>query len=251
MQQLKLLKQYQPGDMIDLETLLIEDIPRYELCGRYLRTQFQDNEMRFTKRFMEPLGNYLSMYDVKNRDDILKFYQWLWDNMRSYTYKEAFELSDAVFRAKVFSVIDVPSMVKELGHKRINTDGIELTNRVFNIVTGEFEDEPMSQVYEIHKVDGAKLEIDDDLYAIKCWCTSTDQEHWLWTDRISNGENIALKAIASTCMIYKPMLGKIKHIIRQGDVFIFEMTEEVEITEEDEVVTLPYEEYFKLLKSQS
>ena len=60
-----------------------------------------------------------------------------------------------------------------------------------------------------------------------------------------------LEAIASTCVIYKSMYGKIKHIIRQGDVFLFEMTEDVTPSENEETMTLSMNEYFSLLKSQA
>ena len=149
-------------------------------------------------------------------------------------------------------MIDVPEMINNLGSERISTEGIDLVNKTYNIKTGEFEDVDMTQIYELHRVNGSKLGVNQDIYAIKCWCTSTDQEHWLWTESRPSGNDVALKAIASTCMVYKPMLGKIKHIIRQGDVFLFEMTEKVVLNEDkDEVVPLDKDTYFKLLKSQS
>ena len=241
-----------PGDMIDLSTYLIEDVDRYEKAFRYLKTEYQSNKLRFEKRFLEPLSTYLQMYDVENWKDIIKLYSDGWDMVEPYNYEQAFKIADEGFRAKVFSVIDVPEMIRNLGSERIETNGIELNNKTYNMVTGEFENIEMTQVYELHKVNGEKLGVNDNIYAIKCWCTSTDQEHWIWTDKRPDGKDTALSAIAATCMVYKPMLGKIKHIIRQGDVFIFEMTEKVAINEDkDEVVPLDKETYFKLLKSQS
>ncbi|MCK5788799.1 MAG: hypothetical protein KAH32_07360, partial [Chlamydiia bacterium] len=133
-----------------------------------------------------------------------------------------------------------------------------LKDRHWNTITQEFEDIEFDQVYELHKVDTTKLmdDADDDndeaVYSIKCWCTSTDEVHWLWVDSEVAGSEDPLEAIASTCMIYESMSGRIKHIIRQGDVFLFEMLDENYMPNEDEVkVPMKAKEYFRLLKSQS
>ena len=236
--------------MIDLSTYLPEDIPTFEDAGRYLRTEFQNNKDRFLKRFLEPLELYLTMRDTENYLDILKLYESLWDMSEAFSYKDAFNIEDNNFRAKVFSIINVVEMVENLGSTRIGVEGIELQNKVFNPKTQEFEMIPLTQVYELHRVDGTKLGLEStDLFAIRCWCTSTDQEHWLWINEDTTKD--PLSAIASTCMVYEKMIPFIKHIIRQGDVFIFELTEAVDIQEDDKVVPMGKEAYFKLLKSQS
>lgn len=234
--------------MVNLETYLIENVPTYEDAGRYLKNKYLSNDKRFKKRFLEPLSTFLQMNDIENHKDIISFYESLWEIATPFTYKEAFSIQKDEFRALVFSTIRVPEMVKELGHKRIASDGIELVNKVYNPIKKEFEDVPFTQVYEVHEVNGTKLGLNTTLYAIKCWCTSTDNEHWLWLDK---KYDCPLEAIASTCKIYKSMKGNIKHIIRQGDVFIHEMKEDILPEENEEIISLTKKEYFSLLKSQS
>jgi hypothetical protein len=238
--------------MINTGTLLIQNLTTYEMCGRYLRTQFTDNKDRFVKRFIEPLSTFLTMNSVENHKDVIKLYMKLWDISKPYTYSEAFGITNAEARATVFSVINVDEMVNNLGTTRIKTSGIDLVNRTYNTVTGTHEDNEFTQIYELHQVNGSKLGLStNELYAIKCWCTSTDQVHWLWTSAEMGRTGDPLAAIADCCKYYVGMQGKITHIIRQGDVFLFEMSEPYIPTADEEVCSSTKDEYFKLLKSQS
>jgi len=238
---------------INLNTYMIEAAPTYEEGARYLKTIYGDNKQRYEARFESLLDTFLLMHEVPNRIDIINFYSDLFNEVTAYSYKEAFNIKDADFRNAVFSIINVPEMIKNLGSERIKTDGIKLKNKVYNTITKEFEIQDFTQIYELHKVNGEDLGLqDEDLYAIKCWCTSTAQEHWLWVDSDTGKSEDPLTAIASTCKVYKSMLGNIKHIIRQGDVFLFEMLNDTIIPQEDEeIIPLDKDTYFKLLISQS
>lgn len=233
--------------MINLENLLIESSSTFEDGARYLITKNNSNFERFKARDLIEIQDWLQMNDIENWKDITDFYSNLFLQLKPYSYKEAFELSNTDFRALVFSVINVPEMIAELGSTRIKTEGIELKNKIFK--NGKQEIDEFTQIYELHKVDCTKLDLDEPVYAIKCWCTSTNEEHWLWID--NNYNNDPLAAIASTCKVYEPMIGNIKHIIRQGDVFLFEMENTVDIKENDKIVSLDKDTYFKLLKSQA
>lgn len=235
--------------MINLETLLLNNTPTHEEGGRYLRTLYGNNTPRFRERFLKPVYRWLKMNGLPNADEVINFYDELFKISEPYSYKEAFKISDNNFRAKVFSAIDVPTMVKHLGHNRVETGGVDLVNRVYDTYSKEFKDVPFTQIYELHSVNGKDLGITGELYAIKCWCTSTNNEHWLFTDASDTKDPIEL--IARTCVVYKKMLGKIKHIIRQGDIYLFEMNEYVEIKEDDETIPLTKDLYLSLLKSQS
>lgn len=215
---------------------------------RYLKTKYQDNYKRFKQMFIIPYSEILEIEEIHNRKEIIDFYNTYWGITTPFSYKEAFALTNIAFQIEVFLVINVGEMVENLGHKRISTEGIELVNNTFNITTGEFEQIKLSQVYELHEIDGSKLGINNFIYAVKAWCTSTNSEHWLWVEKKMQ----PLVAIASTCRVYEKMIPHIKHIIRQGDVFIFEMKDDdFSLDEKDTVVPLTKEIYFKLLKSQS
>ncbi len=74
----------------------------------------------------------------------------------------------------------------------------------------------------------------------------------MWVDSDTGKSEDPLTAISSNCNLYKWMLCNIKHIIRQGDVFLFEMLDDTIIPKENEkIVPLDKDTYFGLLVSQS
>lgn len=219
---------------------------------KYLKLAYKNNKPRFKDRFINYYKTAFKAYNYEYFNYLLDNMSELWDKIKEFSYEEAFQIKQNEFRIKVFSVINVEEMIENLGCERIKTEGKETVNKVWNETLEKFEEIPLTLVYELHHVNGEKLGIKDAILPIiKCWCTSTDNEHWLWVDPDKIVDNSPLSGIVSTCCIYKSMVGKIKHIIRHGDVFIFEMLEEVVPSENDEVISLSVEEYFKLLKSQS
>jgi len=223
------------------------------LITKYLKGVYRNNKPRFKEKFINFFERKFKAYEVEELCCILKNMEYIWDIVSPFSYKEAFEIEDNSFKSKVFSSIDIREMIENLGVERVNVEGKELINKIWNPHKNEFDEVPYSVVYELYHVNGEKLGINDNsrLPIIKCWCTTTNEEHWLWVDGDSFENNSPLQAIASTCVIYKSMYGKIKHIIRQGDVFIFEMIEDVVPIESEETMKLSMNEYFSLLKSQA
>lgn len=236
---------------ISTDNFMILNAPTYIDGAKYLKTRFRSNKSRFLKRAIEPISQWLQMNGIENYNDWVQLYTNLFDKVNPYSYAEALNIKNDEFRAEVFSIIDVPQMIKNLGSTRIKVEGIELINKVYNTVTKSFDEMPLTQIYELHLVNGKKLGI-EDCYAIKCWCTSTKEEHWLWVNDEQAASGSPLEAIASTCNIYECMENNIKHIIRQGDVFLFEMIDpSFRVKNFNAVKPLDKETYFKLLKSQS
>jgi hypothetical protein len=146
----------------------------------------------------------------------------------------------------VFGSINVPDMIRQLGSERVNVEGKEVTHRDYN-EDGSYTMRTYSIIYELHKVSGEKLNI-EDVYAVKCWCTTTDKEHWLWVED-EYAQKGALEAIASTMRVYENMIPHIVSIKRQGDVLLFEMDKEVKPA--GNIIPLTAEQYFGWLVSQS
>jgi hypothetical protein len=224
-----------------------------QLIARFLKGAYNENKPRFKSRFVDFYKSYFKAIDKEYFSDIIDNIEYAWDLVKPFSYKEAFELQDRTFRALVFSSINVTEMVKELGTTRAKVEGKELINKTWNPYLQKFEEVPYTVIYELHYVNGEKLGLREGtkLPIVKCWCTTTNNEHWLWVTDESFKNDSPLEAIASTCVIYKSMYGKIKHIIRQGDVFLFEMTEDVTPSESEDTMTLSMNEYFSLLKSQA
>jgi hypothetical protein len=176
-------------------------------------------------------------------DELIEMY----DDIKPFSYKEAFELEDQTFRAKVFSTVDIGEMVENLGNKRLETAGKRVSRKQFDAEGNFLGMKEYDVVYETHKIYGGKLGLNNDIYAVKCWCTSTEDAHWIWIDR--QYQNDPLAAIASTFRIAENLIPYIKELKRQGDILIVELTEEVE--PKGNVVPLTPEQYFSLLTAES
>jgi hypothetical protein len=86
-----------------------------------------------------------------------------------------------------------------------------------------------------------------DLYAVKCWCTTTQKENWLWIEKKYKDDPLA--AIASTFRFHENVIPYIKELKRQGDVMLVEMKKEVH--PEGEIIPLTADQYFNLLTAES
>lgn len=238
---------------IDLKKeTLIEGVSNQDSV-RYLKGIFI-NEERFIDRFINPIKKIKEDPEMDEQskfdfecdafmDSILKIYQ----SVKPFTYTEAFKISNAEFRARVFGSINITEMIKELGHERIAVKGRPVRHKKFDQEGNFIGYEEYDVIYETHRVYGEKLELPDDVYAVKCWCTSTNKEHWIWHEE--KYKNDPLEAIASTFRIHQNLIENIKEIKRQGDILIVEMKEEM--SPEGEIVPLTADQYFSLLTAQS
>ena len=183
-------------------------------------------------------------------DSILDEMLDLYDVVEPFTYGDAFKIENEEFQAKVFGSIDIVDMIKELGHERIKTDGKRVRHKEFT-PGGEFLGyKEYDVVYETHKVDITKLGLEgESAYALRCWCTTTDKEHWLWIE--DEYKDNPLEAVASTMRVHKNLVegNHIKELKRQGDVLLVELNDDV--TPEGELVPLTAEQYFGFLTAQS
>lgn len=216
---------------------------------RYIRTRYTNKE-RFVSGFQTPVlemvlkyGNELPTNLIEMVDMIVNSY----DTVQPYTYVEAFKLESEVFRSMVFGCIRVPEMIRELGHTRIATAGKAVRHKQF-APDGEFTGyRSYDVVFETHRVDGTKLGLRDSIYAVRCWCTTTSNEHWLWIQ--DEWRNDPLEAIAHTFQVHENLVPYIKELKRQGDVLLVELTKDIE--PRGAMVTLSADQYFGLLTAQS
>jgi len=219
---------------------------------RYLKGKYRGNKDRFMSRFFLPLRIKTGMHGMEQNFPTLDNFLLYWDMLEPFGYTEAFEIEDSEFRALVFSSIDIREMISKLGAKRIKVEGKELVNQVYNETLGLKEDVPYHVIYELWHVDGEKLglEAGTEMPVIKAHCTTTDEEHWLWVG-VEHLNGSPLAAIASLCVYYTKMKPYITGLIRQGDLFLFELSQEVTINEGDPTESMNVDDYFRLLKSQA
>lgn len=212
---------------------------------KYLKGIFT-NKNRFIERFVKPIQT-TSTNTGWNTDSFIEKVLNEYDKVEPFTYREAFQIENPQFRATVFGSIDVSEMINELGATRIATDGKHVNQKVYS-QSGEFLGyHEFDNIYEVHEVSGEKLGLEENLYALKCWCTTTNKEHWLWIE--DQYKNSPLEAVASTFRIHENLIPHIKEIKRQGDVLLVELNSEVEPS--GEIVPLTAEQYFKFLSAQS
>ena len=230
---------------------------------RYLKGIFR-NKSRFEHRFINELKSVYGKVLEMEQNGELDFYKEtkpemfmcdekmdellaMYDNATPFTYAEAFALENPEFQSLVFGSIDIIEMISELGHERICTDGKPVKHKVFSESGELLGFNEYDNIYEVHKVNGQKLGLNEDLYALRCWCTTTNKEHWLWIEE--QYKDSPLEAVASTFRIHKNLIPHISEIKRQGDVLLVEMKEDVK--PEGEIVPLTSEQYFSLLTCQS
>jgi hypothetical protein len=240
----------------------------HEEILKFLRLSFETFESLMTQGFKNRIDEiFESKIEWKDgqeivpfalfKEETLKTIQWLKENyetIQPMSYKEAFELDDektGQFKAEVFDVIDIGQMIESMGHERICTDGKSLTQKKYDKEGNLIGTYQLDNVYEVHKVNGEKVGITEPLYAVKCWCTSTKNEHWIWIENKEEYINNPLNAIASTFRIHKTAIPHIKALKRQGDVLLAEMKDDFTPNENDEIVPLTPEQYFGLLEAQA
>lgn len=214
---------------------------------RYLKGVFTNKE-RFESRFINEFRKVPSVDEdfapcIKMCDEFMEKY----DDVIPYSYEEAFKLGNQQFQSLVFGSIDISEMIENLGHERIATEGKQVKHKKF-APNGELLGmEEYDNIYEVHRVNGEKLGLEDYLYALKCWCTSTNDEHWLWIE--DEYKDSPLEAVASTFRIHANLIPNIKEIKRQGDILLVEMNQDIK--PEGEIVPLNAEQYFNLLTCQT
>lgn len=234
-----------------------------EMVMRFFKGAYSNKE-RFKARLLDKNREFAK---VQLEDDRLSFGEkeynelmaWfdrvesIFDNYKPFTYKEAWELKSDDFKMAVFGTIDLSEMLEELGGVRYKTDGKVTVNRKYDEngkYLGEYEN---NNIYELYKVSGEKLGMpNEEFHIIKCWCTSTNEEHLIWID--DEYKDDPFKAISATFEVHENILPYIKCLKRQGDLLLVEMNDEYEtsgVKPEGNKVRLTDEQYFGMMVAQS
>lgn len=167
-------------------------------------------------------------------NQILGYISDNWDDAEEVTFEECFKEPNIEIRRLLFRGIGMEVMMKELKpellgketliHKQIKWDD---DNDQLDEVTHNKE------VYELYKIEGTKFRSEkelegkdeweirrmnyDTVYAVRCWCCSTDREYWIYVPEHACKNFDPIEAIAWTVRLnYTDPL----FIMRQGDVII-------------------------------
>lgn len=213
---------------------------------RYLKNKYS-NKPRFQTNFVAEIVRAFDGSMPTEVDALLNFFEENYDMVNPYTYAEAFECPIDFWKSVIFSSIRVSEMIAELGHTRIATAGRRVRHKQF-AKSGEFLGyHEYDVIFETHEVNGRKLNLMNNIFAVRCWCTTTNNEHWLWIDREYAAD--PLEAIARTFFVHENLIPFIKELKRQGDILLVELTQEIE--PRGQMVSLSKDQYFDLLTAQS
>ena len=184
---------------------------------------------------------------------------------KPWSYQEVFAIENQDFQRFVWDSISIQDMMDNLDAVRINTEGIPVNHKTFDKEGNFLGFEKYDCIYEVYEADASKLIRTRDgedapvfggwrgsgkIYAVKCWCTTTNKAHYIWIE--SQYKDDPLTAIASTFRIHENLIPHIKELKRQGDILLVEMKDGSENVEpEGDIVPLTKEQYFGLLTAQS
>ena len=176
-----------------------------------------------------------------------------WDSILPATVAIAMSEKNLEMRRLFFKSMGIEKVFKELEPILINEQIIEFQNHLVDI-NGNAYVKTILDKYQLYKILGDKLfpEENDkwrrsnaDAYAVRCWCTTTDREYWIYVPRWIGESCDAIKAIAWT---FRINITDPEYIVRQGDIIIAKASDK---SEEINLRHLEKEEYIRLLKTQS
>lgn len=179
--------------------------------------------------------------------------QPIWDEIKPLTITEAFAEKNIELRRLMFSCIGIEEMFKQLEPELIDRQEIDFKNKRWNKDNQPYF-ENIKDVYELYSIKGEKLfpEENDwrkqnfDTYAVRCWCTTTGREYWIYVPRWEGEKNDAVSAIAWTMQM---TISNPEYIVRQGDVIIAKASKDS--VEYKNPQHLTKEQYLTLLQSQT
>lgn len=200
-----------------------------------------------TREYEREWTNYSSSYFLK----ILNKIEKLWDKTEPIKPEAFFDSYDREFRLFCFSYVGVGTLIKKLGALKINEAQIPVNYFQYDRNGNESSVKKINH-YEVYAVENSRLGLysrgrDKHSYAVKCWCPSTGNEHWLWIE--PQYKNNALTAVASTFRIHENIIPHIRCLKRQGDLLICELKKEV--SPEGNIRPLTATEYFSLLEAET
>ncbi len=200
------------------------------------------------------LTEALQLWKTKYQDDIRDFYKEVcnhpimdelkdfvtenWDSIEPVNVQQAFLQENIEKRRAFFDAIGIVRLVKELNPTLLDKQTI--TKKRFGWDDDNKEVEKVFEdTYELYMIDkdvlykGIKdswFAGNDHAYVVRCWCTTTNREYWIFTRNLTNTYRINPKtggyeqpphdAIASIAWTIRINVKDPERIYRQGDIIV-------------------------------
>ena len=201
--------------------------------------------------------------EVITHDGLIDFGQFVeecWNKIEPITVEDALKINNTEERRTYFDCIGVIKLFKSLNPKLLDKQVVKKSRTKWNNdnkeYTHKFED-----VYELYEIDGSKLYDKDkwgntppSIFAVRCWCTTTNREYWLYVSREAalgqwslnkKDKPDAIRAIAWTIRI---SITNPEKIYRQGDIIV---VEESSTSVETSPYHLTKKQYLSLITSET
>ena len=188
------------------------------------------------------------------------FVHEMWDSVIPVTVEEALAIPNTEIRRTYFDCIGIETLFKELKPTLRNKQVIKKKRTRWDDNNDSYEHE-FEDVYELYEIEGKKLYEKDrwgqepaPVYAVRCWCTTTNREYWLYVPReaatgvrwaTDTPEYDAIRAIAWTIRIDANNPEK---IYRQGDIIVVKLTNSSDMCMPRHIGK---EEYLRLMYSET
>ena len=220
------------------------------------KTKYQDD----IRDFYKEVCNHPSM------DELKEFVTDNWESINPINVQQAFMQDNIEKRRAFFDAIGIARLIKELDP--VLLDKQTITKKRFGWDDDNKEVETIFEdTYELYQVSKDILYKgitdrwfigNDDTYVVRCWCTTTNREYWIFTQNLTNIYHINPKtnnyekhphdAIASIAWTIRINVKNPERIYRQGDIIVVKHGP-------DSTETRPYhldkEQYLQLMYSET
>lgn len=179
----------------------------------------------------------------------------VWKDIKVATAQDAFAKENLEVRRLYFKAIGIEKMFQELEPTLVAEETIVFNNAVWNESDSSMDVKIIHDKYELYLIKGSKLFPEEksewrrdnaDIYAVRCWCTTTGREYWIYVPRFVGERKDAIEAIAWT---FQLNISDPEALYRQGDIII------AKAGPDSKELSRPYhiekDMYLKLLKAQS
>lgn len=176
-----------------------------------------------------------------------------WNDIPELTVQKAFKEENIEMRRLFFKAIGVTELFEGLKPTLVDTKTLE-KDGVSWLPDGTEVPVKMKDTYELYKIDGDRLFPEEKtswrtanatIYAVRCWCSTTGREYWIYVPRNIGERNDALEAIAWTVQLN---ITNPEYIYRQGDVILAKHSS---TSQECRPYHLEAKQYVELLKAES
>jgi hypothetical protein len=153
------------------------------------------------------------------------FVREVWDTVEPITSAEAFGEKNLERRRVFFRCIGVEKLFTALEPELLDRQVLDFDNQRWSEDNTPYT-EKIADTYELYRIAGEKVLPEGagewqtrnaDVFAVRCWCTSTQREYWIYVPGAVAAKKDALEAIAWTIQLD---ITHPERLYRQGDIMI-------------------------------